>query len=193
MEITKDILIKIMPNSAKKYNGSTASLAETYAPYLTKSCNEYGITTELRLAYFLATIAVESGELRYTEEIASGKEYDTGKKALALGNTPQADGDGQLYKGRGLIQITGKNNYVAYSNAMGFDFYSSKDRVKMLIYPANAVRSACWFWKTHGLNEIADKNDGVKVRKKVNGGLNGFDAFLKYVVTAKEVLKKYLA
>ena len=86
-----------------------------YTPLLDKWLPYYSINTKLRIAAFIAQVMHESGSFGYTTELASGSAYDTGKLARKLGNTPQKDGDGQKYKGRGLIQITGLNNYKEIS------------------------------------------------------------------------------
>lgn len=86
--ITREQIKKIMPNARSKD-------IETYLPLLNEQMSAFGIGTPLRECHFLAQIAHESGELRYSQEIASGKAYDTGRLAKALGNTPEADGDGQ--------------------------------------------------------------------------------------------------
>ena len=109
MELTKEQLVSIMPYSKGR--------VDKYLSHLNKFMREYGINTPHRIVFFLATIAIESGELRYTKELASGAAYDTGRLAKALGNTPEKDGDGQRFKGRGLIQLTGTNNYKAYRKA----------------------------------------------------------------------------
>ena len=77
----------------------------------------FGINTPLRAAHYIAQVAHETNELRWLEELASGKDYDTGRKAQQLGNTPQADGDGQRFKGRGYLQLTGRANYKAYASS----------------------------------------------------------------------------
>jgi len=162
----------------------TAKRAETYQPLLSNYMPQFGIDTPLRQAHFLAQIAHESGELRYTEEIASGERYDTGKLAERLGNTPEADGDGQLYKGRGLIQLTGRRNYEAFKKATGYDVINNP---QMLAKPDMAVISACWFWQTNKLNRYADADDVRQLTKRINGGYNGLESRTKYLLRAKKV------
>jgi len=143
---------------------------EPFYKWLDLYMNRYQINTPRRQAAFLAQIAHESGRFYYTEEIASGAKYDTGQLAIRLGNTPQADGDGQRYKGRGLIQLTGRSNYEQISKATGIDFVSSPELLKE---PQYAVLSACWFWDSRRLNTLADVNDFAGITKKINGGYNG--------------------
>jgi len=158
-----------------------------YVPYINQVFKEYGIDTPKRQAAFLAQVAHESGGFWYVKELASGIAYDTGAKARALGNTPEADGDGQFYKGRGLIQITGKNNYRACSLALFGD-----DRLlrspELLETPEYAVRSAAWFWNSNNLNKYADSDDFTGLTKRINGGLNGFTERKKYWETATRLL-----
>ena len=90
--------------------------AGVFISALNAAMADYQITTPKRIAAFLAQIGHESGELRYVRELGSDQylsKYDTGTLAARLGNTPEADGDGQKYRGRGLIQITGRRNYLA--------------------------------------------------------------------------------
>jgi len=154
--------------------------------YLNRYAEKFGITTPARWAHYLAQIAHESAEMRYTKEIASGAAYDTGRLAQRLGNTPQADGDGQRYKGRGLIQITGRANYEAYKKNCGFDVVNYPD---LLCQPVGAIKSSMWFWKTHGLNQLADKDFFMEITKKINGGTNGLTARRKYLIRAKQTLE----
>lgn len=140
---------------------------------LNKCMNKYLINTKVRVAHFLSQIGHESGEFIYKEEIASGKAYDTGRLAKALGNTPEADGDGQLYKGRGYIQLTGRANYEEYSDFTGYDFVSNPE--KLASDELYAIDVAGWFWAKRGINIIADQGDIRSVTKYVNGGTNGID------------------
>ena len=172
MEITAKQLTDIMPNAAAK--------AATYVPIINKWSPTFDITTPRRMAHFLAQIAHESAELRYTKELASGKAYE-GRKDL--GNTQR--GDGVRFKGRGLIQITGRANYAAYAKFCGFDVVAKPE---LLEQPLGATKSAMWYWQTHGLNQIADKDDDLAITKRINGGTNGLADRRKYLAMAKRVL-----
>lgn len=177
MELTREQLLQIMPQAKSR--------ADKYLVFINRYSGEFGITTALRMSHWLAQVAHESAELRYTKEIASGAAYDTGKKATALGNTPEADGDGQKYKGRGLLQLTGKANYEAYKKYCGFDVVAKPE---LLEQPLGATRSAMWYWWKKGLNAIADKDDINAVTKKINGGYNGLESRKKYLERAKKAL-----
>ncbi len=150
--------------------GATKTRAEQFLAPLNKAMRIHGIDTRMRAAHFLAQIAWESGSLRYTEEIASGAAYDTGRLAAALGNTPQKDGDGQRYKGRGLIQVTGRANYKLYGLSIGKDMEDTSLRNWLLLRePVYAADSAAWFWEKHDLNGLADFDEFTKITRIING------------------------
>lgn len=146
---------------------------------------EFDINTPARQAMFLAQVGHESGQLNFLKELASGAAYDTGKLAARLGNTPEADGDGQRYKGRGLIQITGTRNYLLCLMALDIDALSHPE---ILETPEFACRSAAWFWWNNGLNELADKGDFLTLTKRINGGTNGLADREALLARAKKVL-----
>ena len=166
----------------RHFKGQTT---DTVAELMNRYAEEFGITTPLQWVHYLAQIAHESAELRYTEELASGAAYDTGRLAVKLGNTPEKDGDGQKYKGRGLIQLTGRSNYEAYKKYCGYDVVKQPE---LLAKPVGAIRSSMWFWKTHGLNELADRDDIVAVTKRINGGTNHLYERRNYLTQAKKVI-----
>jgi putative chitinase len=151
---------------------------------LNEAMQEFDISATVeRETAFLAQIAHESGECRYVIEIASGEAYE-GRKDL--GNTEA--GDGVRYKGRGLIQITGRANYAACSEAL-FGYPSKLlTNPELLEEPGNACRSAAWFWDSRGLNELADKGDFKLITKRINGGFNGYADRLAYFQRAQEAL-----
>ncbi len=157
-----------------------------YTPLLNKWMPYYSINTKLRQAAFLAQVIHETGSFHYMEEIASGSTYDTGRLAARLGNTPERDGDGERYKGKGGLQITGKDNYEAVSKGLGVDFISHPEKLKE---PNYAIQSACWWWNQHGLNALADKGDFKAVTKKTNGGYNGYLDRVMYYHRALKILK----
>ena len=170
MNITLQQLLYIAPHAGAR--------AGRFLPHLNKYMGEFEINTPLRAAHFLAQVMHESGELRYTRELASGAAYE-GRKDL--GNTHP--GDGRLYKGRGLIQLTGRNNYAAYSRYCGVDLLK---KPALLEQPLGAVRSACWYWTTRGLNALADKDALVLITKRINGGTNGLPSRTGYLGRAKK-------
>ena len=140
--VTLTQLQKIMPFAGRR--------AMLYYRPLTDAMEEFGINTPAREAAFLAQIAHESGSLRYTREIASGAAYE-GRGDL--GNTEP--GDGIRFKGRGLIQITGRSNYKRVSKALYGDLRLLK-QPELLEEVIAACRSAAWFWADKELNTLAD-------------------------------------
>lgn len=162
--ITLDELYRIDPRTKAK--------APVYLEGLNTAMREFEIDQSfLREAAFLAQILHESGGLRYVRELASGDAYDTGRLAARLGNTPEADGDGPRYKGRGLIQITGRRNYLLCGMALDVDLLAQPE---LLEQPVLACRSAGWFWHNNGCNALADKEDFLRITKVINGGANGW-------------------
>lgn len=179
--ITVQLLKDFLPSSNDKF-------AEVYAKELQATCDKYQINTKLRVAMFLAQVAHESGLFRYVRELGNDAyfdKYDTGRIAANLGNTPQKDGDGAKYKGRGLIQITGLANYTAVGKALGIDCVAHPE---LLETPKYACQSAGWYWNSRKLNLLADKGDIVSVTKKINGGTNGLAERTAYFNTLKKLL-----
>jgi len=159
---------------------ATPANTTKYFPGLQQNMAANEIDRPLRQAHFLAQIAHESAELRYCEEIASGSAYEG---RVDLGNTKP--GDGVRFKGRGLIQLTGRANYTKYGTARHRDFTTGDNAKLIATDPALAVDVACWFWMEHGLNALADKDDVVKVTRVINGGLNGLTDRQSKLVRAK--------
>lgn len=144
-----------------------AARSTTYAPLLAEAMAEFGIDTARRQAAFLAQVCHESGSLRYTKELADGAAYNG---RADLGNTQP--GDGPRYKGRGLIQITGRSNYRDCGAALGLDLVGHPEVLEL---PEPACRSAAWFWKSRGLNQFADSDAFGSLTRRINGGYNGID------------------
>lgn len=153
---------------------------------LNNAMMDFQILSRLRMCAFIAQIAHESGQLNYCKELASGADYDIGNKAKSLGNTPEDDGDGERFKGRGLIQLTGRNNYTALSKVFGIDFIKNPE---LLETPEWAAKSAAWFWKINGLNEHADKGEFKIITRKINGGYNHLAQRQAFYTKALEVIK----
>lgn len=149
--------------------GCTRERAALFAPHLAEACPHYDIATPTRLAAFLAQVGHESGALRYVRELASGAAYE-GRQDL--GNTQP--GDGPLYRGRGLIQITGRFNYRATARSLrplgAPDFEAEPEALEL---PQWAAWSAAHYWASRGLNELADAGDFAAITRRINGGLNG--------------------
>lgn len=162
--------------------------AHLYLPHLNAAMAADGIDTMLRTAAFIAQIAHESGEFRFMEEIwgptdAQRRYEPPSDLAKRLGNTEP--GDGRRFKGRGPIQITGRFNYRKYGELLGVDLV---DNPELAAQPDWAFATAGLFWKSNGLNELADKQDFVAITKRINGGTNGLADRQKYYELAKKVL-----
>lgn len=173
--ISDDQLRQIMPNCPQAKRA-------LYLPFIQQAMNEFGITSYLREAAFIAQLAHESAELRFMEEIASGQAYE-GRRDL--GNTQP--GDGRRYKGRGPIQLTGRANYQKFGQLLGLDLVGNPTQAAT---PEVGFRIAGLFWKSRGLNELADAQMFKTITKRINGGFNGLADRIKYYDRAKNVLNK---
>ncbi|MCH4873008.1 glycoside hydrolase family 19 protein [Pseudomonas sp. TMW22091] len=165
MSITQQQLQQILPNA-----GQTAGV---FVPVLNTAMVRFQIVGPKRIAAFIAQIGHESGQFRYVRELGNDQylsKYDTGSLAKRLGNTPEADGDGQKYRGRGLIQITGRANYMMCGEALALDLINQPE---LLEKPQHACMSAAWFWASRGLNTLADAGQFDTITRRINGGQNG--------------------
>ena len=159
---------------------------------------KYGITTPKRMAGFLAQVGHESMNLSRLEEnlnyssdglmrvwpsrfpsLAIASKYHRNPRLIAnkvyssrMGNGDEASGEGWKYRGRGLKQLTGKDNYRRASIALGVDLVENTDA---LLTPQFAAMSAAWFWHANGLNAIADTGTIEAMTRKINGGLIGIE------------------
>jgi putative chitinase len=187
--IGRDVLLALGVSSAD---------ADKYLPFLNMTMLKRDINTPVRQAMFLSQLAHESGNFRFvvenlnysadalrrvfgkyfpTEDLAN--QYARQPERIAnrvyadrMGNGPEASGDGWKYRGRGLIQLTGKNNYASFSMQADNNALVDPDLVAQ---PELAVDSAGWFWTTNRLNQLADTGDVKAVRRRVNGGFNGLE------------------
>lgn len=176
MKITRVQLDAIMPHADER--------ADRYLEPLVATMAEYDIDTPARAAMWLAQIAHESAALRLVTEIADGTQYEG---RADLGNTQR--GDGRRFRGRGLIQITGRANYAACSRALaGADMLLLEHPQLLADDPLLACRSAGWFWRSRRLNRYADVGDITGCTKVINGGTNGLRDRIKYWDRARAVL-----
>jgi putative chitinase len=175
---------------------------------------EYEIETPLRVAAFLAQCAHESGNFRFIKENLNYRWQSLRKvfpkyfpndeiaqryaampnrqEAIAnriyanrMGNGPEESGDGYRYCGRGLIQLTGKNNYTNYAMSLEIDVEEAVEHLKTF---EGCVQSAAWFWDENKLNQFADKKDIITLSKRINGGTIGLEDRIKHYNHALHVL-----
>lgn len=164
------------PQTLANAVGCPLALAITYAPHLEEGCEAYGINTPARLAAFLAQLGHESGGFRYVREVwgptPAQLTYEGRKN---LGNTEP--GDGAKYKGHGLIQITGRYNHATTRDRLREKFGPAvpdfEATPELLEQPRWAALSACDFWDSRHLNQLADNGDFEMITRRVNGGTNG--------------------
>lgn len=161
MPITEQQLLQILPNAGRQ--------AGVFVPVLNTAMSRYGIVGTPRAAAFIAQVGHESGQFRWLKELWGPTAQQASYEGRAdLGNTVK--GDGSKYRGRGLIQITGRANYAACGEALGLDLLSKPE---LLEQPQYAAMSAAWFWSTRGLNTLADQGEFMKITRRINGGVNG--------------------
>lgn len=197
----------------KHYPTSNEKVVKALVENLKLLADKYGVNTPLRLSHFLAQTAHESGGFRVIEEnlnySADGlnkifPKYfkNAGRDAQAyhrqpekianivyasrMGNGDTASGDGYKFRGRGLIQLTGRSNYTNFAKDSGIQV---EEAVAYLATPQGAVESAAWYWSKNGLNALADKDDVTAVTKKINGGTIGLEDRKKHTEDFKKILK----
>ena len=205
MELTKQQLKELLPKNPYIDNWHSA---------LSILLPDYDINTPKRVAAFVAQCAHESGgfmvlkeNLNYkaaslrklfgkyfpTDELAQQYASKPNKQeaianriyASRMGNGDEASGDGYKYCGRGLIQLTGKSNYMAFAESLEI---SPEEAAEYLATFEGAAQSACWFWETNNLNQWADKGDIVTLTKRINGGTIGLEDRIKHYEHALHVL-----
>lgn len=169
--VTIDVVKNMLNNSVGKAN------AEKQWPLIVAALKKQGITKKEILLYAAATVHVETGKFTPITEFASGWAYDPSinpKKAHGLGNTDV--GDGPRYKGRGLVQITGKNNYRYYGDLLGIDLVNNPD---LALQDDVSAQILALYIKTHlpRLESALNRGDLAAARKVVNGGTNGLKPF----------------
>lgn len=177
--------------------------------------NKFNINTHLRLSHFFGQLQHESGlkpieeNLRYSpkrllevfpkyfKSLAEATLYSSPKSiadrvyANRMGNGDWNSGDGYRFRGRGFIQLTGRNNYTALTkwakaNGIDADYVSNPD---LLLREADALISAIWFWNVNGLNKYADADDILTITKRINGGVNGLQDRKNQTAKFKTIFK----
>ena len=201
MQITRDQLAQIIPKNP---------YIDQWCDALNKLLPDYGIDTPQRVAAFLAQCAHESGNfvflkenLNYkwaslrkvfpkyfpTDELAQAYEKQPERIAnriygSRMGNGDEASGDGFRYCGRGLIQLTGRNNYDAFAESIETPVEEIPAYLETF---EGAVQSACWFWETNNLNQFADTDDIKTMTRRINGGFIGLEDRVKHYEHARHV------
>lgn len=161
--------------------GATPANIDLFYPGLSAAFAKHQISTPLRIAHFLAQIGHESGDLQWRAELASGQAYEG---RADLGNVEP--GDGPRFKGRGLIQLTGRANYASYGKTIGVDLTADGNWTKVADDPVLCADVAGWYWASRNINAAADADDAVKVTRSINGGTNGLDDRLLRLARAKD-------
>jgi putative chitinase len=176
---------EVAPTFTGAQAASQAKIIAEAGAVLAATLESYDITSRLRIAHFLGQTCEESAGYRTTEEFASGKEYEG---RTDLGNTQK--GDGPRYKGRGLLQLTGRANYADYGKAFGIDLVNNPT---LAAQPALSLKIACEYWKRHNINADCDRDDVQAVTRKVNGGLNGLADRITFTQKAKAAVARLQA
>jgi putative chitinase len=194
---------------------------DKYYSYIEQYCEKYEINTVERISHFLAQVNYESGYMNYIVEnlnysskqllkvfqkyfktLDEAKEYEYKGEKIAnkvyanrMGNSSEASGDGWKYRGRGLIQLTGKKNYLKFSKWYN-DSKIFVDSPDLLLQPQFAVLSAFFYWDVNNLNSyIVDNENAYNVckalTKKINGGYNGLEERFRLYKKIRELYNEF--
>ena len=174
--VNADTLRAIAPKFTPANSMRQAVIIEQVGAVLAQVLQSYAIETPLRIAHFLGQVCHESAGFRTTEEFADGRAYEG---RADLGN--KWPGDGPRYKGRGLLQLTGRANYRAMGAKLNMDLEGSP---ALAAEPALSLRIACEYWKSRNINNAADRDDIAVVTRLINGGYNGIEERRKYTEAA---------
>lgn len=180
IKIDGDFIREIAPIFTGSNGEKQNEIIDKISPSFSDILEKYEINSKLRIAHFMGQITHECAGFRTTEEFASGKAYE-GRKDLGNVNP----GDGVRYKGRGLIQLTGRSNYRTIGEKLNLPL---EDNPEMAADPLISLLIACEYWKSKNINILADKDDLEGVTRKVNGGLNGLSERRNYYLRAKNIL-----
>lgn len=175
-----EFILAVAPRFSGARAQAQASIVGAISAVFAPTLDSYEINTRLRIAHFMGQVTHECAGFRTTEEFASGAAYE-GREDL--GNVHE--GDGKRYKGRGLIQLTGRANYRRIGETLGLPL---EDEPEIAAEPVTSLKIACEYWRTRKINAVADRDDLIKATKLVNGGLNGLEDRRKYLQKAKTAI-----
>ena len=175
-----DFILTVAPRFSGAKAEAQARIVGAISAVFAPTLDSYEINTKLRIAHFMGQVTHECAGFRTTEEFASGAAYE-GREDLGNVHT----GDGKRYKGRGLIQLTGRANYRKIGEILDLPLEGSPE---LAAEPVTSLKIACEYWKTRRINTAADRDDLIKATQLVNGGLNGLEDRRKYLQKAKTAL-----
>lgn len=178
--IDGDFILSVAPRFSGAKAQAQARIVGAISGALAPTLDSYDINTKLRIAHFMGQVTHECAGFRTTEEFASGEAYEG---RTDLGNINP--GDGKRYKGRGLIQLTGRANYRKIGELLDLPLENNPE---IAAEPVTSLKIACEYWKSRNINAAADRDDLIKATKLVNGGLNGLEDRRKYLQKAKVAL-----
>jgi putative chitinase len=177
-----DFILEVAPRFSGDKAQRQREIVGAISGQLSLILESYEISTYLRIAHFMGQVTHECAGFQTTEEFASGAAYNG---RADLGNTKT--GDGPRYKGRGLLQLTGRFNYRRYGDLLNLPL---EDNPLMAGEPLVSLKIACEYWKDRKINPDCDRDDLIAVTKKVNGGLNGLADRREYYRQAKIALSR---
>ncbi|MCB2148969.1 MAG: peptidoglycan-binding protein [Deltaproteobacteria bacterium] len=175
-----DFILKVAPRFSGIKEEAQSRIVGKISAVFAPTLDSYAINTKLRIAHFMGQVTHECAGFRTTEEFASGAAYE-GREDL--GNVEK--GDGKRYKGRGLIQLTGRANYRHIGEELSLPL---EDNPELAAEPVTSLKIACEYWKSRHINAAADVDNLIKATKLVNGGLNGLEDRRQYLQKAKTAL-----